>query len=190
MEKGLKIQSDVGVHYDFGFFYGLLGTVHLESGDLIKAQHLTEEALKIAQKNHEKPGEGFAWILLGRILGESEKSQYDRAEECILQGIKIFEELKQRPSYAQGYLFLGGLYADVGQPDKALENWKKAEGMFREMGMRYWLARTYGLYAGLFKKEGELSKAKDTLAKAIEILKECGADGWVEKYEKELATLS
>jgi hypothetical protein len=34
------------------------------------------------------------------------------------------------------------------------------------------------------------SKAKEDLNRAIEIFKECGADGWVEKYAKELASLS
>jgi len=56
--------------------------------------------------------------------------------------------------------------------------------------MDSWLARNYVVYAELYKKEGDQSKAKENLKKAIEILKECGADGWVEKYEKELASLS
>ncbi len=41
-----------------------------------------------------------------------------------------------------GYLFLGELYLDTGQKEKALENLKKAGGMFKEMGMDYWLAKT------------------------------------------------
>jgi len=36
------------------------------------------------------------------------------------------------------------------------------------------------------RRKEDLSKVN----KAIEIFKECGADGWVEKYEKELASLS
>lgn len=38
-----------------------------------------------------------------------------------------------------GYFFLGELYANSGQPDKALENLKRAERMLQEMGMDYWL---------------------------------------------------
>ena len=64
------------------------------------------------------------------------------AEECILQGIKICNELKIKPFSAQGYLFLGELYADSNKREKARENLKKAEGMFREMAMDYWLTRT------------------------------------------------
>jgi class 3 adenylate cyclase/tetratricopeptide (TPR) repeat protein len=142
MDNGLKILSDMGTTYDLSFFYSLLGMVYLASGELKNAQHRAEEALKISQKNHEKPGEGLAWILLGRILGKAHQSQDDKAEESILRGIRIYEELKLKPHYSQGYYFLGELYADTGQRRKALENLKKAEGMFREMGMDYWFAKT------------------------------------------------
>jgi hypothetical protein len=42
----------------------------------------------------------------------------------------------------------------------------------------------------LFKRKDDLSKAKENLTKAIDVFKECGADRWVEKYKKELKTLS
>ena len=57
-------------------------------------------------------------------------------------------------------------------------------------GMMFHLGQDYALYADLFKRKGVRLKARENLGKAIEILKECGADGWIEKYEKELATLS
>ena len=116
--------------------------VHLESGDLINAQQRAEEALKLSQRNHEKWDEGLAWILLGRIFGKARKPREGKAEECILQGIKILDELQLKPLYAQGYHFLGELYANKGQQNKAIKNLKKAGGMFREMGMDYWLDRS------------------------------------------------
>ena len=71
------------------------------------------------------------------------------------------------------------------------EDWiKKGIEINGKYGMMWNLARDYALYAELFKRKGNLSKAREKLSKAIEIFKECGADGWVEKYEKELATLS
>jgi tetratricopeptide (TPR) repeat protein len=142
IEKGLKMKKEGGAGYDFGFFYGLLSAVRLELGDRKSAQDLAEEALKISQRNHEKPGEGFAWMLLGRILGKAGESQSDKAEECILRGIKIFEERNLKLYYLPGYYFLGELYADTGKEDKARETLRRAEVMFREMGMDYWLART------------------------------------------------
>ena len=41
------------------------------------------------------------------------------------RGIKILDELKLKAFYATGYLFLGELYADKSQNDKALETLKK-----------------------------------------------------------------
>ena len=142
MEKGLNIHIDAGGSYDLGFFYASSGMVDLDSGDLKKAQHRAEEALKISQKNHQKYGEGLAWILLGRIFGKAEKTHDDKAEECILKGIKVYEEVKIKTQYSHGYYFLGELYADTGQKDKALETLKTAEAMFQEMEMDYWLAKT------------------------------------------------
>jgi len=52
------------------------------------------------------------------------------------------------------------------------------------------LGKDYALYADLFKRRGHRPKTQENLSKAIEILKESGADGWVEKYERELATIS
>jgi hypothetical protein len=52
------------------------------------------------------------------------------------------EELRLKPWASQGYLFLGELYADTAQKEKALEHLKKAEERFQEMGMHYSLART------------------------------------------------
>jgi tetratricopeptide (TPR) repeat protein len=149
IEKGIKIQIDAGGHRYLGFWYGLLGTVYLDSGDLIKAQLHAEEALKISQKNHEKTGEGFAWILLGKTSGTADPPQIDKAEECILRGLKIYEELKIKTHYAPGYYYLGELYSDTGQEEKALETLKKAEGMFREMGMNYWLTKTHDILGTL-----------------------------------------
>ena len=86
-------------------------------------------------------------ILLGRILGEAEKPEYTKAEVYILQGIAILDELGMRPYSAHGHLYLGELYADTGQKEKALQTLKKAEAEFRHMGMDYWLAKTQEVLA-------------------------------------------
>ena len=105
--------------------------------------------MRLSQKNKEKYYEAIAWIFLGRILGRTETPHIHKAEECILQGMKIADELKVKPRYAQGHFFLGEIYAHGGQKEKALENLKKAETMFQEMGMDYWLAETRKVSAGL-----------------------------------------
>jgi hypothetical protein len=51
-------------------------------------------------------------------------------------------ELKLKALYAPGYYYLGELYVDTGQKERALETLKKAKKMFQEMQMEYWLTKT------------------------------------------------
>ncbi len=142
IEKGLKIQSDAGVPLFLSNPYCALCMVHFDLCDLKRAQSCAEEALRLSQSNNEKWPEGLSRVLLGRTIGKGRESQYAKAEEYIFQGIKIFHEVQLKPLASQGYLYLGELYNDNGQKDKAFENLKKAEGMMQEMGMDYWLRRT------------------------------------------------
>jgi len=139
-EKGLKMLMDVG--FPVAFVHRFLSYIHFNLGNLNEAKVHAEQALNLAQTNHQKCWEGISWLRLGRILGKIEGPQLPKAEEYILQGMKILNELGTKPYYAQGHLFLGELYGDAGQKEKALKNLKKAEAMFQEMGMDYWLART------------------------------------------------
>ena len=46
------------------------------------------------------------------------------------------------------------------------------------------------LYSESYKRKGDTSNATEKLNKAINIFKEGCADGWVDRYEKELVSLS
>ena len=142
IEKGLKMQHDSGTSFVLSFHYYILGLTHLDLGDLKEARICIEEALRLAENNNEKQFEGRSRILLGRVLGKADTSQSGAAEELILQGIRILDDLKLRPHACQGYLYLGELCANTGQRKKALEYLEKAESTFREMVTDYWLRRT------------------------------------------------
>lgn len=142
IEKSLKTFGKAKIHIDLGLFHWLMGMVHFKSGDLANARHHAKKALTISQENQQQWIEGFAWILLGRIYGKTDRIQYEDAEKYILQGIKILEELELKPLYLQGCYYLGVLYAETGQNNKALETMKKAENLFREMGMQYWVDKS------------------------------------------------
>jgi len=140
-EKGIKIHRDSGVEMFLSMALYRLGWIHLDLGDLKNTRSLAEEALRLSQKNNEKLIEGTSWLLLGTISGKTEPLQINKAKECTLKGIEICRELKTKAIYSLGYLYLGELYLNAGEKEKALENLKNAEGMFREMGMDYWLGK-------------------------------------------------
>jgi len=141
-EKRLEIYRSTGWTMYLALNYYGLGLVCLDLGDIGTARGHIEESLSLATKHGEKGQEGRSTFALGRVKGKADPSQSAKAEELILEGIKLLEELQLKPVQAEGYLYLGDLYADTGQAEKALATLKKAEGMFREMGMDYWLART------------------------------------------------
>jgi class 3 adenylate cyclase/tetratricopeptide (TPR) repeat protein len=142
VEKGLETDRAVGYTYISSSYHTYMSSVNLASCDWENARRCAEEGLKLAQTHGEKFGEGWLSCLLGRALSKADPSQAAHGEEHILQGIKMLEELKLKPSQAEGYLFLGELYVDLGQKERALESLKKAQGMFQEMGMDYYLLGT------------------------------------------------
>ena len=148
-EKGLKMQQDIGSPVICPLVHSILSRIHCDLGHWEEAKVQAEQALKFAQTNQEKFSEGNSWLLLGRAVGKLEKAQLDLAEEYILRGMKLLEELEIKPYFSQGHLFLGELYADAGLKEKALENLRKAEALFQEMGMDYWLGRTREIFGKL-----------------------------------------
>jgi tetratricopeptide (TPR) repeat protein len=181
IQKGIKIHTDCGLLYAMSWYYSSLSQVYIALGELREAQNCIEEAINLSEKNNENHWEALARTLLGKITAKVDPTRLDKAENDILEGIKILDELKIRSLSAQGYLFLGELYTDTDQREKAIATLEKAGSMFQEMEMDFWLARTYALYAELHKDKGNKVKAKENLTKAVEIFQAIGAKGWVKK---------
>jgi class 3 adenylate cyclase/tetratricopeptide (TPR) repeat protein len=125
--------------------YHCLALLHLEKGDMTNALKYVKEASALAEKNEEKLIDADSKVLLGRILGKIGKSKYGEAEEYILRGIRELESLKAKPKCAQGYLYLGELYANSGKKEQAMESLVWAERLFKDMGMDFWLSRTHSV---------------------------------------------
>jgi len=141
-EKTIKVQNELGIPFYLSLAYWLSGLVNLEYGNLEIARNWIEQALELTQANNEKHIEGCMRLYLGTILGRLMKPKYEQAEAYMMQGLQILDQLELKSWVPQGHLFLGELYLDMGQNEKALENFKKAQGMMQKMGMDYWLRRT------------------------------------------------
>jgi class 3 adenylate cyclase/tetratricopeptide (TPR) repeat protein len=148
-EKGLKLKRESGIESFTSLLHWVLSQIELDIGNNRDAKSHAETALKLSRKHNERHFEGLALVSLGRIYGNSDPPQYDDAKDYILKGIEIFEEMKYKPFFSQGYFYLGELYANSGRKEKASENLAKAESMFLEMGMDYWLAKTREVMGGL-----------------------------------------
>jgi tetratricopeptide (TPR) repeat protein len=142
IEKGLKMQLGSGLPFGLSLHYLFLSRVLCDLGNLSDAKSNAEQALNLAQTNNQKFLEGMSGVQLGRVIGKMEERQFHMAEEYMMNGLKILDALGMKPDLSSGTFFIGELYADGGQKEKALENLSKAERMFEHMGMDYWLART------------------------------------------------
>jgi len=150
VQRGKKIWNDLGIPTMMSNFYCYFGFIQFTADELKDAQKSLERALSLSQENNEKYLEALAWMWIGRTLGKAYALKgNNNAEEYIWKGIEFFTNLKLKPYYSQGYLFLGELYIESGQREKALEYLKKAEDNFRDMEIDYWLDKTHEVFGKL-----------------------------------------
>jgi tetratricopeptide (TPR) repeat protein len=142
IEKGSKMQIASGLPYWLSFHHVGLSIVHLAMNDLTKALFHAEEAINYAKKNKERHWEALSLLQLGMVGWKSQKIKIDEAKQHIRQGIRIVNELEMKPFEMVGYLYLGELFNDANEREKALEILKRSEKAFQEMGMDYWLDMT------------------------------------------------
>lgn len=140
LEKGLEIHTDANVAYNLSAHYWFLSAVHCDMGNLERARDYVDEALRLAETNHEIYYVGLASVTLGRILGK--RALKEEAEAAIRKGIGIFEDLKIEPQVGIGHITLAELYGEAGQREKALTSLKTAVDIFQAKHMDTWLAKT------------------------------------------------
>jgi len=148
IEKGLEIHSQANVTYNLSVHYWFLSEVYCDLGNREKARSCVDEALRLAEMNHEIYYVGLANVTLGRILGK-EGLKIREAEEAIRRGIGILEGLRVKPQVGIGHLRLAELLATLNKRDQASASFRKAETIFEKMDMNNWLAKSEAIEAAL-----------------------------------------
>ena len=165
-----------------------LGATHFDRGDYQKSQYYYNKFISACEQRKMFP----SWINLGKILlARAKAMNKDKA----INLDTLYEGAEQNKVKLQEGLIAGGISEILMNIDDdhiiEAEHWiQKAIEADKKNRMMFNLGKDYALYAELFKRKGNRLKARENLGKAIEILKGCGADGWVEKYERELSTIS
>jgi len=148
-QKVLKMKTEIKSQGFLSLGHLALSSAYLDSGNLKEAKVYAENALNLGRTNHERSCEGMAWIQLGRIIGKMKGSKIEEAEEFILNGLKIMEELEMKPACATGGLVLAELYMTAGRKEKALECLRRSEEMFSRMKMDHLLTRVRSILASI-----------------------------------------
>ncbi|MBI4963824.1 MAG: AAA family ATPase [Desulfomonile tiedjei] len=148
-EKGLKMHADLGMSYWRSMHHWFRSYAKFELGDMGEARTHADLALQFSIENKERQCEGIARAWLGRVVAKTDPAHIEAADQQLLQGISMLEELGAAAFYCCGYLWLGEVYAESGRLEEALETLKKAETMLQEMKMDYWLGKAQEALARL-----------------------------------------
>jgi len=138
LAKGRKIVENLHINNYLSLASMLSSFVHFAFGEFAEAKNCAEKAIELSKQGGQKQYEELSEIWLGRILGAKDTSQFVLAQQHIEQGMKIAEKLNHNPVLAQGYFFLGELYANTDRKEEALKNLNKAMAMHKEMEIGFW----------------------------------------------------
>jgi tetratricopeptide (TPR) repeat protein len=165
-----------------------LGETYFEMRDFPKSKDYFEKGCWLLEHTHLMP----SWAAWAKIAAARSRVM-NNEKDVDLESLYTHSR-NNKIKAGEGWIskFIGEILLNIDDQHMCeAENWiQKAIEADQRNGMRFRLGNDYALYAEFFKRKGDRLKARENLGRAIEILKECGADGWVEKYGKELATIS
>lgn len=110
-EKAIEIHNRAGTPLNAPVVYWVVAEIHEGARDLEEAKKYDEEGLKLSSEHEVKTFEGPILLVLGKIIGKTDRSKVEAAEQYILKGLAIVEELGMKPDVAIGHLYLGELLA-------------------------------------------------------------------------------
>jgi tetratricopeptide (TPR) repeat protein len=165
-----------------------LGTIYLNRREYETSQEHYKSSISLYRHCSALP----SYIILNKIAIVLAKVMNKERDINLNEIFKWFEDIKINRFKGLASNLIGKILLNiVAQHISEAEDWiKRSIETNQKHGMMWYLAQDYALYAEFYKRKGDPSNARESLNKAIEIFTECGADGWVERYEKELASLS
>jgi class 3 adenylate cyclase/tetratricopeptide (TPR) repeat protein len=186
--KGLEFCERTNLPARNGGGRFILGETYFEMGDYPRSKEQYEKVFLLLENIRSWP----SITNLARV-GLARSKVMNKEKEVDLESLHAYSrnyKLKVYEGWFQRYIGEILLNIDDHHISEA-EHWiQKAIETDQRNRTMYQLGKDYAVNADLFKRKGDRIKVQGNLGKAIEIFKECGADGWVEKYQKELATLS
>ena len=186
--KGAELCEKINYHTWNGQAVFNLGETYFETGDFFKSKEYFEKLSYAFENFRSYP----SWANLAKV-GLVRSKVLNKEKDVNLESLYAHSR-NNRWKIVEGWIqrYIGEILLNIDdQHLSEAEHWiQNAIEADQRNRMMFHLGKDFALYAELFKRKGDRLKAQENLGKAIEILKECGADGWVEKYEKQLATIS
>ncbi|MFE2500171.1 tetratricopeptide repeat protein [Streptomyces scopuliridis] len=165
----------------------LLGELQRWRGKPELAEQSQREALRIA----EQAGDLRAQARLRRTLAETLGYLRRPAEAApLLESARDnFRLLGDRRWEGATEYALGKIYRLLGERQKALDCYSRAEGIFGSMGERLWVGRVNNARIRVLAGMGQLDDAVATAREAIALFEQLGNEMWVAHTQRDVGWL-
>ena len=136
---------------------GFIGRRHMTLGNLAEAIVGTEECIRIAAALHHKPAltGGLSW----RGLIYFFQSEYERAEQMLVEAHHLSSELRDGLMVLFNLYFLGLTRADQGRISEALATFDEAMEMTRRNGDRNQSLKIPNAIGWIYREMGDIDRA-------------------------------
>src|ERR1051325_446454 len=138
---------------------------NIEKGEVWAATWFSQSA-HIAAMCMDYPG--IAFYLLNSIQHPREHIQWREA------ALVAAQHLKDRQSEGEQYGYLGVMYADLGETERAIENYERAIAIAREVGDEYLEAHMVGNLGIAYQTIGDAQRAVALMEQGLAMTQKLG----------------
>ncbi len=154
LEESLALAEQIGTKFWLAWQKTALAACLLKLGELETGSHFCQEAILLGEETIDKYVIAYANRTFAEILFHLEPSDPEKADQAVLEAMRIQQEIDVKPELARSYLSYANLFKDRGKKEKAIEYLVKAIDMFQQMGMTWDLAQADEIHRNLVKDSG------------------------------------
>jgi tetratricopeptide (TPR) repeat protein len=191
-KEALNISKSLNQFQQIGGNYQLLGWLHLDKEEYVKAREFYEKMYEVYEKAGAKSlqvSESFGLVLALIELGEIEK-----AKNLIDSLHKFALEAESKELSARADALRAMQYRAQKKWQKSIEHFEKSLQGYEALGFRKWNVYTLAKmalseYARVYSErgeEGDREKARNLLKQALEIFQKMGAKRDIEKIRSRM----
>ena len=131
----LALAEQIGTSYHRAAFQAFLAKAHLEQGEAEKALQISEKALEVSADKTQEWSRSIALRIHGEALSAARSPDLEKAEQAVLDAIRIQEARECRCDLAWSRLVAGRIAGAQGELEAAKRFLAAAEALFAEMGI-------------------------------------------------------
>jgi tetratricopeptide (TPR) repeat protein len=149
LEESLALAEKIGTKFWLAWQKTALAACLCKLGELETGSQLCQDAICLGEETSDKYVIAFANRTFAEILFRLKPSDPERADQVILEAIRIQQEIDTKPEIARSYVSYAHLLTEMAEKEKAKEYLAKAIGMFQQMGMNWDSAQAEQLHRKL-----------------------------------------